>query len=138
MYRFCSVFVPIITLFLPHFAFAGDHCVGQPGKKMQNDTLPQWAVFLEFDETKVPLSAPFTISFKVCSPQPEAALSVDFDATMPAHKHGMNYQPEIVEIEGRFFEVNNLIFHMPGLWKIEITVFDDGAPHRFTHDVNVR
>lgn len=66
----------------------------------------------------IPLSVPFAMTVTICAPAPGATIAID--AIMPAHMHGMNYSPQITDIgEGRF-EVQNMVFHMPGLWEIQL------------------
>lgn len=67
-------------------------------------------------ETPV-VSAPFDLMVHLCDP----ATMIRFDATMPAHKHGMNYQPVVTEAGVGSFVVENVVFHMPGLWELQVT-----------------
>ena len=43
------------------------------------------------------------------------------DATMPEHRHGMNYQPSVVKKDGAY-RVSGLMFHMPGRWQFAFDV----------------
>lgn len=86
----------------------------------------------------VPLSAPFQVDVLFCGKDTGLPGKVTIDATMPAHKHGMNYEPSVSAIEGGKYEVKGLLFHMPGVWRIEVTAYEDGKPHRFFHEVNVQ
>lgn len=65
----------------------------------------------------------FTLDATVCA-KSGAALAVSalkVDATMPAHRHGMNYQPSVVKKEGAY-HVSGLVFHMPGSWQFGFDV----------------
>ncbi len=46
----------------------------------------------------------------------EAQLAVD--ARMPEHGHGMNREPVVERASEGAFEVQNLLFHMPGYWEV--------------------
>ena len=58
----------------------------------------------------------FDIDVMICADEVNA-LDLHFDALMPAHKHGMNYRPEIEDLANGQFRVSGLFFHMPGQWK---------------------
>jgi len=61
----------------------------------------------------------FAIQVQLC---PTEALLVRVDATMPEHRHGMNYRPSLQRVgEGRW-RVEGLMFHMPGRWQLRLDV----------------
>lgn len=45
-----------------------------------------------------------------------------FDATMPAHRHGMVVKPKILDLGGDVFEVQGVKLHMRGEWELSVTV----------------
>jgi len=47
-------------------------------------------------------------------------LALEFDADMPAHKHGMITKPEITWSEDDGWWVHGMIFHMPGAWVMSV------------------
>jgi hypothetical protein len=53
-------------------------------------------------------------------PLTDVALTVD--AGMPEHQHGMNRRPVIRSLDGGKFEVQGLLFHMPGRWELYFDV----------------
>jgi hypothetical protein len=66
-----------------------------------------------------------------------APLKVVVDADMPAHRHGMNTKPELVEQgEGRY-QVDGMLFHMAGEWVITVDVGSGEASERVTFPVLV-
>jgi hypothetical protein len=70
------------------------------------------------EPAKIITGAPFALELAVCPAAPR--LSVD--AHMPAHRHGMNYQPSIRMLgEGRF-RAEGLVLHMPGAWEFVFEV----------------
>jgi hypothetical protein len=78
-----------------------------------------------------PLSAPalqqgsvqvgrhFAIEVQVC---PADAVLARVDATMPEHRHGMNYRPSLKPLGGGRWRAEGLMFHMPGTWALRLDV----------------
>lgn len=52
-------------------------------------------------------------------PQPGG---VRIDADMPAHRHGMNTQPEVTDRGNGRYRVDGMLFHMTGEWVITVKV----------------
>lgn len=46
--------------------------------------------------------------------------ALEFDADMPAHKHGMITKPEVVQNAEGSWSVHGMIFHMPGDWVMNV------------------
>ena len=64
------------------------------------------------------LSKLFIAQLSTCS---DEALSVKaLDIVMPAHRHGMNYKPEIKQINSSTAQASGLLMHMPGQWQWQI------------------
>ncbi|MCW5630907.1 MAG: hypothetical protein KIT47_18690 [Rhodoferax sp.] len=61
----------------------------------------------------------FTIQVRLC---PADAVLARVDATMPAHRHGMNYRPSIKAMGAGLWQVEGLMFHMPGAWELRLDV----------------
>lgn len=40
-------------------------------------------------------------------------------AVMPAHRHGMNYQPTVQWLAAGEYQLNGYLFHMPGHWQFQ-------------------
>lgn len=54
-------------------------------------------------------------------PEPGSAwVPLAFDATMPAHKHGMNVAPSAPEARGEAFFIQGVKLHMPGAWLLRL------------------
>lgn len=92
---------------------------------------------LTSDPSPIPLHAPFEVTVGVCAPDGDTVDRITFDATMPAHGHGMNYAPEITQGEAGRYKLSGLLFHMPGLWQASLTVYSGGKPTYFTLDIEV-
>ncbi|MEM7189006.1 MAG: hypothetical protein AAF439_05280 [Pseudomonadota bacterium] len=117
--------------------FADAVCDGGTGVSMTGVESAPWSVQIEFGPNGVPLSQPFGASVTICSESGQLPTRIEVDATMPAHKHGMNYDARTTRIDDRKYKVENLLFHMPGVWQLEVTTYKDGTPHRFTRDLTI-
>ncbi len=59
------------------------------------------------------------------------------DASMPAHRHGMNYKPVIKAQGNGRFRVEGMMFHMAGQWQLAFEVQSGKETLRLYHDVQV-
>jgi len=89
----------------------------------------------------VPVGKHFAIDMVLC-PKAGAALpaEVRVDATMPEHKHGMNYRPSIQTLAPGRYRAEGLMFHMPGRWELVFELRGPGpgsAPQRLTQSLQV-
>jgi len=75
----------------------------------------------------------FALELAVCPP-PDA---VRVDASMPAHRHGMNYRPSVVPLGGGRYRAEGLMLHMPGDWRLVFELRAGGTTERATHDLHV-
>lgn len=61
----------------------------------------------------------FVVDFAVCpragAPAPQ---DVRVDATMPEHRHGMNYRASVVRSPAGAYRAEGMLFHMPGRWDL--------------------
>jgi hypothetical protein len=68
----------------------------------------------------------FAIEVQLC---PADAMLTRVDATMPEHRHGMNYRPSVKRLgdarDGRW-RAEGLMFHMPGRWELQLDVQSAG------------
>lgn len=98
-----------------------------------------FAVAWRFDPAQPKIGQFFAVEFGVCNRAvPATADLLRIDATMPAHRHGMNFQPKIVAAGPDLFRAEGMMFHMPGKWQL---LFEQrvagGAPARLTADVEI-
>ncbi len=79
------------------------------------------------------LSEPFGMELLVCDAGPVSRVEVD--AHMPAHQHGMNYVPRVrVQADGQYI-VSDMVFHMPGHWRVTVAVHGATATHHYAADL---
>jgi hypothetical protein len=75
----------------------------------------------------------FALEFAVC-PAPEG---VRVDATMPEHRHGMNYRPAITAQGGGRYRAEGLMFHMAGRWELVFEVRAGGKTERLARSLKL-
>jgi hypothetical protein len=86
----------------------------------------------------IPSGRHFVLEIAVCAKDGAALPALSkVDATMPAHRHGMNYRPSITARPDGRFRVEGLMFHMPGRWELVFELTRAGATERLTADHNL-
>ena len=85
--------------------------------------------------TPVGISQPFAVEIRVCGSGDLSIDRISVDALMPAHQHGMNYTPDISETAPGAYSANGLLFHMPGVWRLELSVYSSATASHFSHEV---
>ncbi|MEP3014673.1 MAG: hypothetical protein ABJO54_10505 [Hyphomicrobiales bacterium] len=128
----------VCCLGVVQFAHANDPCRSGTGFQLSSATDAPWTMQIQFNPKDVSLNTPFDLMVAVCSQSEHLPSHLTIDATMPAHKHGMNYEPKTEYAENRQYRSKNLLFHMPGIWRIEVTAFHNSKPYRFTLDVDIQ
>ncbi len=76
------------------------------------------------------VSEAFSATVRVCSDSPTQTnlsdMTIDIDAVMRAHGHGMNYTPDISTVSQSAdmaeFLIEGLVLHMPGVWEWQVTL----------------
>ena len=82
----------------------------------------------------IKVGAPFVLLLRLC---PADAQLVALDATMPEHRHGMNYKPSLsAQGQGRW-RAEGLLWHMSGRWQLRFEVLQAGTRQALTHDVTL-
>ncbi len=121
-----------------HPALATEECVAGTEMRMSGDQKAPWTIKFKLDTGTAPLNTPFGAKIVICNEADQFPDRIVVDATMPAHKHGMNYEPATAKVDSGHYAVENLLFHMPGVWRFEVTAYENDKPHRYTHDVSVQ
>ena len=104
---------------------------GKPLISLDKDA-PPVEVFLE----DMKLAQPFSVQIKVCDHVD--VIKLDVDAIMPAHQHGLNYTPTIIDVGDGVFRVDGMLFHMPGIWEIRVNLTQETGVIRYTRTVTLR
>jgi len=86
----------------------------------------------------IPIGRHFSLRLLACTPEQRPfAGTLAVDASMPVHRHGMNYRATVrSEGNGRFV-VEGLLFHMPGQWRIAIDADTGSGREHLVADVAV-
>lgn len=88
---------------------------------------------------KIKIGQHFAIDFILCTKDGGAGpASIRVDASMPEHRHGMNYRASVTRRGLHQHRAEGLLFHMPGRWEIVFDVHSGGPVERLTHSVIVR
>ncbi len=86
----------------------------------------------------IEIGSHFVVDFAVCplgnAAKPQA---VRVDATMPEHRHGMNYQPSVVLLPTGIYRAEGLLFHMPGRWDLTFDLVDGERTQRLVKTLRV-
>ncbi|MEX0346550.1 MAG: hypothetical protein AB3N20_16615, partial [Rhizobiaceae bacterium] len=97
MSRFATSLIFVFGLFAYSQVLANDHCHPGAGIEMSGGADASWTINVRFVPEEVPLNQPFNAKVTVCSQSDALPARITVDATMPAHKHGMNYDPKMVK-----------------------------------------
>jgi hypothetical protein len=65
-------------------------------------------------------------------------LVLKLDADMPAHRHGMHTQPEVVPLGGPNYRVDGMLFHMSGEWVVTVDVTSSGKTERANFPIHLK
>jgi hypothetical protein len=121
----------LIALWLPvQAAVAGDCGSALPGPT-KAVTGTRYTIVYKTVPEPVKVGTHFAVDFAVCPRAPaDAPPTVRVDASMPAHRHGMNYRAVVTAKSAELFRAEGLLFHMPGLWELTFDVDGGGRIER--------
>ena len=86
----------------------------------------------------IPVGQHFIVEFAVCArdgAQPPQGVRVD--ASMPEHKHGMNYRPGVTMVRPGTYRAEGLLFHMPGRWDLTFDLVAGTTTERVTETIRL-
>jgi hypothetical protein len=88
--------------------------------------------------SRIPMARHFALEVQVCDKGGVSAAQLQkVDATMPEHRHGMNYRPRITPLSDGRFRVEGMMFHMAGHWQLVFEVQAGKEAARLTDDVQI-
>ena len=73
---------------------------------------------------------PFAVLVSVC---PATVQLTRVDATMPEHRHGMNYRPTLRALGDGLWRAEGLLWHMRGRWELRLDVLGPDGPQTLRH-----
>lgn len=90
-----------------------------------------YVVTLTPSPSPIPLNQPFEATLRV-EPRkaPAGPLTVEVDARMPEHFHGMNTTAKTSARPDGTFRTEGLLFHMPGRWELYVDIAAGGKTER--------
>ena len=113
------------------------HACGNPGDKLANGA--HYTIAFKTAPAPIKTSEHFAIDLTVCplgkAPMPR---TVRDDASMPEHRHGMNYKPTIVAKGPGRYRAEGMLFHMSGRWEIAFEVVTGGTTERIATAVELQ
>ncbi|MGL4635391.1 MAG: hypothetical protein ACRCWF_05370 [Beijerinckiaceae bacterium] len=110
------------------------------GTHMKSADPARFAAAVRFNPAPIKVGAPFVVNLMLCSAESAKVERIVIDARMPAHRHGMNYKPEILAKGEGSYEARGFLFHMPGKWEVTLAVTEAGnsKPHQLALELDVR
>lgn len=83
----------------------------------------------------IAVGRPFVMQVQLC---PAGARLLRVDATMPEHRHGMNYRPSVAAQPDGRWRAEGLLWHMPGRWELRFDVEHGGRVQSLRESVTLR
>ena len=80
----------------------------------------------------IAVGRPFVIIVLLC---PADAQLLRVDASMPEHRHGMNYRTSLKPLGDGRWRVEGLLWHMSGRWELRLDLQSQGLEHRLRQSV---
>ncbi len=77
---------------------------------------------------QISTSTPFNLIVNICKNNKAYQGELSFNANMPLHKHGMNYQASTTKLDNGQFLIQGSLLHMPGLWRFSFTLDSQTQP----------
>lgn len=112
-----------------------------PGTQRVVSNAGTYEVFYVTEPSSIPMNEPFEIRACVTTPSadasPPSGLSLFVDAAMPEHQHGMNTKPSIQKADNGCYQIEGMLFHMPGRWELYFDITRDGITERAQTEINL-
>jgi hypothetical protein len=119
------------------FALSGAGAIAQAcepklaGENVERAESARYVLAYRAEPATIAVGEHFTLEVAVCgkngAPPPD---SIQLDAHMPAHRHGMNYVPTVRRTSTNRWHADGLMFHMPGLWEFRFDLRAAGTTDR--------
>jgi len=100
--------------------------VPEDGTVIGDAGVPAVQVAWRAEAGTIAVGQPFVMRLSVC---PVDAQLQRVDATMPEHRHGMNYRPSLQSLGDGRWRVEGLLWHMAGRWELQFDVRAAGKLH---------
>ena len=110
------------------------HAACDAGPGVLRGRTPKLALAFSTAPPVIKVGELFSLQAEVCPQEDISVTGLKVDAGMPAHKHGMNYQPRVSRTGPGKFTATGLMFHMPGQWQFIFDVETPAGPERIRID----
>jgi hypothetical protein len=124
-----------LAALLPGLALADCPPAAADGRLVQRGTVVLAWRALRAAEPPIVVGEHFALLVQVC---PADARLARVDASMPEHRHGMNYRPGLQALGGGRWRAEGLMFHMAGRWELVFDVVTGSTTTRLADDVMLR
>ena len=109
------------------------------GKRQVDSNGGSYSVTVESTPSPIPMNAVFDLRVAVAAKSGSAdGASVQVDARMPAHGHGMNRVPKITRQVDGSIKAEGMLFHMPGHWELYVDIAQGGKTERAQFDIDLK
>ncbi|WP_153769905.1 hypothetical protein [Labrenzia sp. CE80] len=79
----------------------------------------------------------FALTLEICK-APAGMEIIRLNARMPAHGHGMNYEPELSRLDDGRYLAEGMLLHMPGEWEFVVDVRSSDQSERLSVAVDLK
>lgn len=79
----------------------------------------------------------FELNIIACEESKPFVGEIKASAIMPAHNHGMNYQPNVTMKSPGQYIGTGFVFHMLGTWRLKLNLFSDERRYDIEHDLTL-
>lgn len=107
-------------LLLAGLALAAPAWACEPGLEGTRLESPRYV--LVYKASSLTVSQHFALEVAACAKSGPAPKTLQVDAHMPAHRHGMNYAPKVTALGPGRWRAEGLLLHMPGHWEFVFVV----------------
>jgi hypothetical protein len=104
---------------------------GAPSSASEGPVQARWTT----EPPQVQVGEPFVMRVALC---PAGAKLLRVDATMPEHRHGMNYRSSVKPLGNGLWQVEGMVWHMAGRWELRLDTELDGVPHKLAPSVMLK
>ncbi len=87
------------------------------------------------EPARLEVGEPFVMRLTLC---PADTRLLRVGATMPEHRHGMNYEPSFQSLGEGVWRVEGMVWHMSGRWELRLDTQLQGEPFTLTQSVNLQ
>lgn len=126
----------LLSAILPAVALA---CPIPQDPSLKQMTTQSYNIALHTIPKAIVVGEPFSVSMWICEKTGATYNgTVSANATMPMHKHGMNYEPSIEALGNGSYLLNGFVFHMQGKWQFLFEIESNGKSEVLSLDHNLK